>query len=348
MGSRGEQARLPILLIGAMSLTFAAVAALANWTTAIPRFVETELARQRDVNGLYLYDGGYTDDADYTLLGQIPHDDYSRGGVYFIGDSQMRGGLMPWTLPPEERALIRNYAIGDIQHRDMTRFVRMLVEECGLLEAGGENTTIFLGISFHLARNRPATYVRGAFERHGLYTYSDEAGIHVAPLNPVERFLRLQRDAASRYLQVVFSLRKSRVHPGPADPWLQSSERLRSLVTDDWRATMREEVGELTALLDYLQARDVHVVAIIPPSGSWASEPPYEAAYRALVMPILASRNIPLIDHSDMLTDEEMFDGEHPTYRAQLKVSAAYRALAVAELERMGLLPGRAASAHAQ
>ena len=326
---------IPWLLAASASLTFAAVAWLAQATTVIPGFLANELSRQRETNGVFLYDGGYVDDADYVLLGQLQSDDYSRGGVYFIGDSELNVAIRAWELPPAERELIHNYSIGALRHSDVRSFVRMLVEDFGLLRAGGERTTIFLGLSYYLARP-PIQGVTLSYyvERHGLYRY-DAEGMRPAPMSWAERELRLQRESASRFMQVALRLRRSRVTGADAHNRTPQSRRLEG----DWRASMRREVGELERLIDYLQARGVHVVAIFPPSGSWDDATPYQPAYQAMVRPLLQRRHVPLIDDSGLLGDEDFADGNHPNFESQIRLSAWNRRAALAALDAMGVYP---------
>ena len=321
---------LPALLALTLCATFALTAYLAQSTSAIADFAKEEIQRVKATNGVYLYDAGYVDDADFLLLGQIPHDDYSRGGVYFIGDSKMVVSMMPWRLTPQEHRLIHNYSIGALRHDEERDLFRMLVEECGFLRAGGAHTTVFLDISYYLARPKTAAVRLDYYvQRHGLYTYSPGRGMHRADIAPLERFLSVQRDYAQRFLAIVLHLRPSRV-AGPA-PWSQNREG--RVLGDDWHVVMKKEVGDLAALLDYLKSRGVHVVAIYPPSATWDDNMPYEPAYYKLVGPILKDRAIPVIDQRNLFPDSRFSDAAHLSYSAALKVhqsnlDAARRALA--------------------
>jgi hypothetical protein len=305
---------------------------LAHRSPVIADYAKSEEQRQREVDGVWLYDAGYLDDADYLLLGQIPNDDYSRGGVYFIGDSQTAVALMAWRLPPEERALIHNYGVGALRHRDVYHLVRMLVEDFDLLQAGGERTTIVLGASYYLARPAiPGVTLAYYVERHHLYSY-DERGMHPTPLSPLQRAAIMERDRVQRFLSILGG-RPSRVTVHLSDQQTPEGRVLEG----DWRASMPEEIGYLRATIDYLKGRNVNVVVFLPATGSWDDAVPYEAAYRATALPMLAQEGVEVVDEGDWIADEDFADGNHPTYSAQLGLHERNRALAVRALGEMGL-----------
>lgn len=342
------QRGLSLLLATAMFVTVATAVALAHVTPIIHNFVDREVARWQATDSVYLFDRGYVDDTDYVLFDLLPGADHSKGGVFFIGDSQSRTALMPWRLSPAEQELIHNYSIGDLHHRDQRFFVQMLVEEMGLLDGGPENTTIILGISPNMARSRDyhePSYVTLAFERHGLFTYTFDNGMHRAKMSDLERLWRVERDYANRFINIALGLRKSRVRP--LDPKLQTLEF--NTQADGWREVMDAEIIELTELVDYLQARHVRLRAIIRPSASWKKRLPYERTYLELVTPVLAARNVPLIDQSNLLADADFVDDNHPNYSVQLRLHEIDREIALRELREMGLtLPASPAPAPSQ
>jgi hypothetical protein len=331
---RGGQWRLGFMLGAAACLTFVSAAAGARFTRVIPNHVERQIARQEATNGMYMHDNGYFDDGDYVLIDQIPNADYSRGGVYFIGASEMKMTLMPWRLSPDEAALIHNYSIGDFRHRDVYHYVRMLVEEAGLLQAGGERTTIFLGLSTEMTREHTAGYVESLFERHGFYTYEWSGGIHIRALSPLERAFRLTRNEANRFLSVLF-LSPNRV--GGRRAIEQTPEH--QLRPANWRPIMEEEIRYLAQTIDYLQARGVNVVGIYPPQASWRDNVDYSGPHFEMVSEVLAARGVPLVDQRNMLPDEEFGDAVHPLYVGQVKLHDAYVELARGSLQEMVLLP---------
>ncbi len=330
MGAMPQQSRLSLMLGAAALLVLVLGAILAQSTPVIDNHVEREIAAQRDQNAMYFYDAGYIDDGDYVLLGQLPNADFSRGGVYFVGPSEMKLTLMPWRLSEEERGLIHNYSIGDFRHSDVREFLRMLTEEAGFLSAGGEQTTIYLGLSTEMA-NAPSSYVPSLLERYGFYSYDRANRMHIVDMPNWERQLRLARDRGGRFLRIIFtSPTRVRGHR-PIEQLPEHQVR-----AETWFADLRRETQELAATIDYLQRRGVNVRAILPPEGSWRHTVPYPAAYLEAVRPILEARGVPLIDQRALLSDSEFGDAVHARYSGQLKLHDAYLALARQSLAEMG------------
>jgi hypothetical protein len=335
-----SQAWLSAALLGVIVLTCAAVGWAAHFTPVFANHLARENERHRALDGMYFFNGGYIDDGDEVLVGQIPEADYSHGGVYFIGASETKMSIMPYILPPEQRALIHNYSLGDLRHIDVLHFVRLLVEEQGLLSAGGSKTTIFLGMSSMMGRprdwNRHDThYVPDLFERHGFYTFDVDEGIHQVEMNPVERFLRRERIYASRFLNTLTAT-KSRVSiPTPED----HHEFMAYQMDEGWREEMERQAVHLGETIDYLRARDVRVIILFPPIQSWQDAMPYQRRYRQILQPVLEQRKVEIADFSDLLPDSEFGDSVHARYSGQIKMHEAYSKLARAALSSRAPAP---------
>jgi hypothetical protein len=65
--------RYSLLMLLVVFCTSAAIVALASVTPIIPNYVEREYAEHRRSNGILFFDGGYRDDGDFLLLGEIFH-----------------------------------------------------------------------------------------------------------------------------------------------------------------------------------------------------------------------------------------------------------------------------------
>jgi hypothetical protein len=175
-------------------------------------------------------------------------------------------------------------------------------------------------------------YVRHAFRRHGMYDYDEHKGIHRIPMSPFELWLRSMRNDAQRFLAIAFDMRPSRVKPpSPQEQTLEFNS-----IDGDWRAAMDREMTDLAAALDYLQSRGVQVRVIFRPSGTWEDELPYEAAHRALIMPILETRGIPVLDQTNALSDAEILDNAHASYQARMRLHELDRQMALDALREMG------------
>lgn len=335
---RFAQSGLSAAVVAAVCLTCLAVGLGAHYSPVIGNYIESELTRQREVNGKYLYNAGYTDDGDYVLLGKVPHDDFSRGGVYFIGASETVISIRPWELPSQERAMIHNYSLGDLRHSDVYHYVRSLVEDSGLLQAGGEKITVILGLSYQMTRARDFSlekdrYVPMLFERHGLYEYDVEGGVHLVQMTPAERFIRIEGNYANRFLQILLQP-KSAVKIRNETP-AQFHEYLIEAMGPDWLPELERQVRYVGEVIDYLQARGVRVLAIYPPTAGWQQGLPFDAAYRERLRPILEARNVPVSDFKDLLSDDDFGDAIHARYTGEMKMHSAYRKLALKALADM-------------
>jgi len=319
----------------AMLATFAVGIIVAEKTPVLENHVNREIARVEQTGGLYYFDNGHVDEGDYVLLAKLNYDDYSRGGVYFIGTSELQAGFADWVMTPDEARLIHNYSIGNMRHRETGHYLRMLVEENDLLPAGGENTTIILSLSFQMTRiDRGEMYVEELFHRHGLYTYDRERGIHKVEMPRWQRQLILERDRVQRALRAVI-MPTSRVVTWDDTPE-QRDAHMRRVMEGDWEAEMRRQVGFLADQIDYLQARGVRVRALYPPRGTWQDLMPYEAAYTEMVEPVLAARGVPISDFRRLVDDEYFRDAIHVKYRGRLIFHEALMELARQSLREMG------------
>lgn len=329
---------LLLTMLAVIAATWGGVVWASRTTDVVDRHLDRLVAEQREQNLTFLYDHGYIDDADYVLVEQLALHDHARGGVYFIGDSQTRVAIMPWLLPPEEQQLIRNYGLGDLRYRDLRFFTRLLIDDYGILQAGPENVTIILGLSFYMARAKDyahESYVSAAFKRHGLFTYDGEAGIHRAPLSAVERFVRLRRIEANRFLRTLV-FQPNRVKPFDPATHAPGAE----VQEPGWEAAQAREIAELELLLDDLAARRVRVIALFRPNGTWTDYLPYEAAFRARVAPMLEARGVQLIDQGDLLADADFGDAAHANYRGQHIIHGQDRQIALEALAEMGIAIG--------
>jgi hypothetical protein len=325
------QMQLSLALWAAIILPVLLVGLLANFSPIMSNYLAKDAVRHRETNGFYPYTGGYVDPMDYLLLEQLSKEaDYSRGGVYFVGASETMISIMPWEMVPAERKLIRNYGIGGLNHREARHFLRCLVEEHDLLRAGGEKTTVILGLSYGMVTKKDLQ-----FKRHGLYTFHSNEGVHRTPMFSFVRFLRVQRVYANRFLNVLaFPTSEVRL-PSNAGPAVHQARWIETM-GDDWQKEMQEQMHDLDLLIDYLQERNVRVHAVFPPQATWKAGLPFADAYSDMVKPILAKHSVPTTDFRNLLPDEDYGDSSHFNYIGQWKVHRAYREVALKALAEMG------------
>jgi hypothetical protein len=212
----------------------------------------------------------------------------------------------------------------------------MLVEEHGLLRAGGERTTVIFALNYPMSRIKNGSrYVPSLFTRHGLYTYDWTGGVHDAPMPTFERYAEVERSIAGRVFHILFGITMSHVQ---AEPFTRQRiiDHAHAMMGEGWRPIMEREVREFSASIDYLQARGVHVRAFFAPAGSWEDELGYEAAYRSLVTPVLEARNVPVADYSGFLPDGDFMDGIHARYSGQRRMHEETHRMALEALVDMG------------
>ena len=315
-------------------------------------------------NSQYQYLLGFSDFEERLLLDELPKADYSHGGVYFIGSSNLKVSLMSWELPPDLQGLIHNYATSNATHRQEFHFIRYLVEHEGLLEAGGEKTAIVLGLFYHSATDPKNQHLYDRdfftelFNRYGMYTYSTEKGIIPVQMSRLERYLRIEKIRCSNYLQRLLNRIEVLLHNIILAPLGKENktENLRlkpTLAPDieeyhahwhkamgpDWEASMAIQMQELNRLIEYLQERKVHVSAFLLPLASWHHDLPYPEAYWKQVNAVCDARSVPLIDLTRLLADDEFNDSNHANYNGQQKLHAAMMDIALPLLHKMGRIP---------
>jgi hypothetical protein len=330
------------LLLMLLTLTVALVVLardeqLSEWMDARERR-HAEMNKWR-----WIQTGHFRDHDDQLLLDQLTRLDYSRGGVYFVGSSNLEWALNYWDWPPEERALVHNIGIGGTNHQFQFQVVRFLVERKGLLQAGGEKILIICGVSYHCVGHeyRKTGYFPNLWSRHGLYKYDLGGGIQDVSVCPFNRFrivekarvagfLRRTRSHLVDWLRQVSKSATPRVH----DPAAYNKLR-REFMGRNWRRKLDEQLGEFSRMLDYLRERRVSVVVVLMPQGSWEGNLPYASTYAERVRSLCASQGVKLVDRFAFLADDDFADSNHPTLAGANKVSQVMMELAREHLRRI-------------
>ncbi|HYW80791.1 MAG TPA: SGNH/GDSL hydrolase family protein [Thermoguttaceae bacterium] len=320
---------------------------LAGWVQS------RRLRRWVAADSTYQHALGFVDFEHRLLLDEIPRADYSRGGVYFIGSSTVVMSLMTWELPTEWRELIHNYGISGADHTQQFHFVRHLVEHEGLLTAGGEKTTIVLGLFYgNAAPNEGGPngrYIGELFRNQGLFRYDEVSGIQPVAMPDSERFVRYEKARCGNFLRrslynsglsgdLNIGIRPD-IRPTPNYTIRQRQEFWQRRMGADWTTTMAEQVDALARMVDYLQERNVRVLGVFLPMGSWQDELPYAEAYRHQVVQVCRKDSVPLIDLADLLEDKDFSDSVHFRCRGQRKLHARLTQIAVEQLGTADTFP---------
>lgn len=317
---------------------------LAHNDTVLNWFHNRQLAKWHSTNSSYEFNRGFIDFNGRMVYDEFERADYSKGGAYFIGSSNVVTSIMCWELPPEQRQLIHNYGLGGANYTQQFALIRFLVEQKGLLQAGGDKTTVVLGLLFAIAAggdNRANVgFLQALFARHGLYNVDNE-GIHPVPMPALVRWLLLEKARATNFLHYAIMHNVFRVKPPITEKQKKVYPQFYSLpFVGGTEPKMLNEIAQIGAMIDYLHARNVRVIAYFTPLGSWFRND-YEPAstFRRLATDVCAKKRVELIDLESFLTDEEFFDGLHPNYTGQKKIHPVLAGIAIENLHRTGALP---------
>jgi hypothetical protein len=269
--------------------------------------------------------GNFIDFEDRVLLDEIPQVDYSRGGVYFFGSSNMKWAFTTWDLPEEQKRLIHNYGIGASNHTIQLQLIRYLMEQRKFLTAGDKDLVIF-GVTFQLAHiDDPSTgFFVSLLRRHGLYTITPDGQIAAVPMSAVAHWLRIEKARSGGLFWNMGRLVKSRaaaffgwsIRPPPK--LLSSPDALRGFMGGArWQQNTDTELERLRETIVLLRSHHTQVKVILLPQGSWMNELPYKPYYEAKLRSLCLSTSTPLIDLSQALPDSAFADSSHLTVDGQ-------------------------------
>ena len=325
-----KQTVLSLTLVAAIAATYAAVALAAHSEQFAAHILARQEERWERTNGLYQEHVGYLDAEDKLLLHALPDADYSRGGLYLLGSSTMQHAAIPWHWPSELNAHL--WAIKSANFKEQFQFVRFLTESEGWLSAGGDKTTVVLGLSHLDARMKlhglvDADFVPALFKRHDLYNYSVEEGMSRLPLPGPVRAWRLDRLRDYEFLKSIWNeyvtpnAEMHRRRTGdPGEDVAARASLAKQLGGENWESAQHAQLAELSAMIAYLQSRHVRVAALLLPIMKWNDEQPFAAAFNRRAHELCQSKNVPLLDLARSVPDDEFYDDTHLAYRGQKRV----------------------------
>ena len=290
--------------------------------------------------------GNFIDFEERVLLDEIPYADYSRGGVYFFGTSNMKWAFNTWDLPAEQKRFIGNYGIGASNHTIQLQLIRYLMEQRGFLTAGKKDLVIF-GVSFHLGHIDPPTgFFASLLRRRGLYMITPDDRIAPVPMSVVEHWLRIEKARSGGFIWNIGRLAKNwvaalaglsrRPQPGLFD----TSDRLHGFMGGaQWQQNMDAEVDQLRETILLLRSHHAQVKVLLLPQGTWMDELPFKARYEGLIRALCQSTSTPLIDLSRAMPDEDFVDSNHLTVEGQEKFRGLIMGEILGHLQKAGLYP---------
>jgi hypothetical protein len=301
----------------------------AKWKMLIPFFCTT---------------GHFVSSEDRVVHEDIPLSDFSRGGVVFIGASSLKWALKPWDLPAETQPLVHNFALGGTKHSSHLLLLRYLVEQRGLLAAGGEKTLVVLGLNYRsthhgrLEGEGPDEYFKRLWTRHGFYTITNEGVIRDSGLNALARRISVERVKIWGLMKELVNLayvpfKSPRVHNARVynQGWTEA-------MGPRWRELIEAEVTALADTIDYLQERKARVVVVRMPMGTWDDGQPFEPVYIKQVRAVCQSKGVKIYDFSKLIDDVDFADSDHLTPFGVEKFDRAVMEFCFDHLRQTGIL----------
>jgi hypothetical protein len=314
---------------------------LQDWITA----VSWREAKWKKLIPIFCTNNHFVDATDRLLHEQIPSADYSRGGVYFVGASNMTWGLKLWDLPVTTRGLISDFAIMGSNHADQFEMIRFLVESEGLLAAGADKTLIVIAADYHMSHearvsqdSRPAP--DRVWGRRGFYTVDRDGLIRRSQLKPVLKALICERAKLTGLLKELVNIayvpfRNERVQ----DPRFYNDEWTRTM-KPDWQERIRVDLAALAQTIDYLKHRGARVAIVQMPRGSWEANVPFSDSYDHQLQEICDAAGVKIHNFTRLVPDDEFADSVHLTPRGIEVFQAAVMPICVDHLRANGVLPG--------
>ncbi len=273
---------------------------------------------------VFSYTGNFIDFEERLVLDEIPRADFSKGGVYFFGTSNMKWAFQTWDLPADQRQHIGNYGIGASNHKDQLELIRYLIEQRGFL-AAGDRDLVVLGVSFHLAHadGPSGGYWASLLRRRGLYTVAADGRIAPVPMNRVERWLRVEQARCAGFIWNLGRLAKGwlTAFRGSRHPVAHDGETYRqgwrAFMGDQWQQNLDVAMNSLRQTISLVQSHHARIKVILLPQGTWMDPLPFKSQYEAKVRAVCAETDTPLIDLSHAIGDEDFVNSNHLTVEGQ-------------------------------
>jgi hypothetical protein len=319
---RSLQAVYSMILLAVLICTCVGVDLLARnrslerWLTA----QTSELARRN--HKLFSDTGNFIDFEDRVLLDQIPRTDYSKGGIFFFGTSNMKWAFQTWDLPAAQRHLIGNYGIGASNHTTELELIRYLIAQRGFLSAGNRDLVVF-GVSFHLGVEPTPGFFQALLQRHGLFTITQNGRMVPTKLGAVDRWLRVEKARSGGLFWNVGRLGKSWLEwlSGRARPQVHDAAEYqkdwREFMGDNWKPHMDDEIEVFRKTILLVRSYGADVKVILLPQGTWMDDLPFKPYYEAKIRALCNETSTQLIDLSRSIPDAEFQESNHLTVEGQ-------------------------------
>jgi hypothetical protein len=329
-----------LLVLSAMTVVLASLALLTH-SNALAAWIDRKNEEScRQTRTLLLHRGWFQSSEELWIYDQPPQTDYSKGGVYFLGASCVKFSTKLWELPPDLQALIHNYGMPAANHKSESVLLRYLIDERGMLKAGGAKNLVVFGVSYETAcypsQSLPPEWLN-AWDRHGFFACDPQQGIRAVPVSAISKFIEFEETFQAEcmirlqkiFLQQIIRWRHHGTEPARRlNPALYIAKR-RADMGPDWKRRITEDVQVFGETIDYLRERHVQIRVVRMPEGSWERDLPYSAEAWRQIIALCAEKHIPASDWSGMLTDEEFADSGHPNIFGMEKIQPAFLEIAL-------------------
>jgi len=327
--ARRAQSGTSMLLLALLVVTCLGTDLLAR-NRGLERLFTVKSRELADKNHtVFSYTGNFIDFEERLVLDEIPRADFSKGGVYFFGTSNVKWAFQTWDLPADQRQHIGNYGIGASNHKDQLEFIRYLTGQRGFLTAGDRDLVV-LGVSFHLAHEDGPLggYWASLLRRRGLYTVAGDGRIAPVPMNMILRWLRVEQARCAGFIWNFGRLAQAwlTAFRGSRHPVAHDGEKYRqgwrAFMGDHWQQNLDVAVNSLRATISLVKSHHAGVKVMLLPQGTWMDPLPFKSQYEAKVRAVCAETDTPLIDLSRAIGDEDFVDSNHLTVEGQERFRA--------------------------
>jgi len=340
--------QIALLMLGVVAGTCLILVAMAN-NQPLKEWMRRTAWEQADWKKslpIFCFTDHFVDSDERLLHEEVPEADFSRGGVYFMGASSMRWALKTWDQPVETRPLIRNFAFGGAKHTDQFDMIRFLVEEEGLLRAGGEKTLVVFGLNYRLCHHgrlleggKQSERFKLYFTRHGFYQIEPDGSIHRTRLNAIAKRIIVERTKITGLLKELVNLAYLPFKPTRVQDRQLYNEAWSEAMGPRWKELIQSELAALAQAIDYLQHRKAKVVVVLFPMGSWEDGQRFEPVYNRQVREICESAGVKLYDFGRLVDDDDFADSDHLAPKGVEKFQRAVMGFCLDHLRSTGALP---------
>jgi hypothetical protein len=225
-----------------------------------------------------------------------------------------------------------------------------LVEDKGLLRAGGSNTLAVIGVSYETCC-APGTNLHLAFTNalklHNLYAFDSAGKLHEVPMNPVAKYFDFEQTHEAVFVNRIAEQLQDAVsrwrHHGRLPVRVLDRAAFIQLRRDelgpDWQKKIDDSAPVFRELIEYLKAHGVAIRVILMYQGSWNDALPSYAEYKHQISAICAQEHVPVTDWSHLLKDEDYGDSVHPNPDGVDKTDPAFLQIALPFLRSTHAIP---------